>query len=44
MFYDKTVNYLLNNVRLNDYDKESMLKEGPLERYQLKYLVEVNFI
>jgi len=43
MFYDKTINYLLTETRVNDYDKESMLKQGPLERYQLTNLIDVKF-
>jgi hypothetical protein len=39
-FYNKTVKYLVNNLKMEQNAKESLLNKGPLERYQFKFLLE----
>lgn len=38
-FYKESINYLLTNLKLASSDENSLRKEGPLERYQFKYLL-----
>ena len=39
-FYKESINYLLNNLPLEPKAKESLVKGGPLERYQFIYLLK----
>ena len=36
------MNYLINNFKLNENDKKSLLNFGPLERYQFELLLNNN--
>ena len=38
-FYKESIKFLLNNLHLEEKAKESLLNEGPLERYQFIYLL-----
>ena len=39
-FYKESINYLLSNLPLENKARESLLKNGPLERYQFVYLLK----
>ena len=39
-FYKESINFLLNNLPLEIKAKESLIKGGPLERYQFIYLLK----
>ena len=39
-FYKESINYLLINLPLENKPRESLLKGGPLERYQFVYLLK----
>ena len=41
-FYYKTLNYILNNMQLQNSAIKSLIKNGPLERYQYRYLLSNN--
>jgi len=41
-FYRDTVNFLLDSIMINRTDKKSLLKMGPLERYQFKYILQAH--
>ena len=41
-FYIKSLNYLLNNLTLQKPALKSLISNGPLERYQLRFLIKNN--
>ena len=41
-FYYKTLKYILNNMQLQKSAIKSLIKNGPLERYQFKFLISNN--
>ena len=41
-FYIKSLNYLLNNLTLQKSALKSLISNGPLERYQLRFLIKNN--
>jgi hypothetical protein len=39
-FYKNTLNFLVNNMKMEENARQCLLNEGPLERYQFKFLLD----